>query len=95
MGWRDAYAFARCQNIEIAGLQSNLLGSGSDGCFPKVSYFVVINFVQIHGMPGSLGPVCDHFSAIALQVHGDTEATLDLGIDWTFFVVESQLFLLG
>src|SRR5436305_15086118 len=95
MSWWDAYPFARGQDIEIAGLQGNLLGSGSDGGFPKVSYFVVINFVQIHGMPGSLGPVCDHFRAIALQVHGDTEATLDLGIDGTFLVVQRQLFLLS
>src|SRR5437660_905918 len=95
MGWWDAYSFARGQDIEIAGLQGNFLGSGSDGGFPEVSYFVVIDFVQIHGMPGAFGSVSDHFRAVALQVHRDTQASLNLGIDWTFFVVKSQLFLLG
>ena len=95
MGWRDSYPFARCQDVEIAGLQGDLLGSGSDGGFPEISYFVVIDFVEIHGMPGSFGSVSDHFRAIALQVHRDTKASLDLGIDGTFLVIKSQLFLLG
>src|SRR5437660_10527290 len=95
MGWRDSYPFARCQDVEIAGLQGDLLGSGSDGGFPEISYFVVIDFVEIHGMPGSFGSVSDHFRAIALQVHRDTKASLDLGIDGTFLVIKSQLFLFG